>query len=285
MSVSSGSKAPMANVSPSWPGWFYANVVTGLARLVRPTRARTRPAWCTVRRFALGIAIVAALLAILMLFADASAFHGARGLPRWIIEAFDQVTDFGRSGWFLIPIGILLLLIATLASPALPRMSRAVLAMASVRLGFLFTAIAIPGVFTSVVKRIVARGRPYVGSEVDPFLYKLTVWRSDFASMPSGHTTTAFAAAVAFGTLWPQLRPLMWTYACVIALSRIATTAHFPSDVVAGAIVGCVGALLVRDWFAARGLGFAVHTNGSVFAKPGPSFARLKRLARRCLGR
>ena len=74
--------------------------------------------------------------------------------------------------------------------------------------------------------------------------------------MPSGHATTAFAVAVAFGVLWPRLRPLLWIYAIVIALSRVVVAAHHPSDVVAGAIAGAVGALLVRDWLAARRLGF-----------------------------
>ena len=78
-------------------------------------------------------------------------------------------------------------------------------------------------------------------------------------AFPSGHATTAFAAAIAFGALWPRLRPLLWTYAIVIALSRVIVTAHHPSDVVAGAIAGAVGALLVRDWMAARRLGFLVR--------------------------
>ena len=51
--------------------------------------------------------------------------------------------------------------------------------------------------------------------------------------------------------------PLMWTYAVIIALSRVAVTAHFPSDVIAGAIFGVAGVLLVRAWFASRRLAFA----------------------------
>ena len=65
----------------------------------------------------------------------------------------------------------------------------------------------------------------------------------------------------------------MWIYAVMIALSRVIITAHHPSDVIAGAIVGAVGALLVRNWFAARRLGFAVRTDGTVFTLPGPSVA------------
>jgi undecaprenyl-diphosphatase len=72
----------------------------------------------------------------------------------------------------------------------------------------------------------------------------------------------------------------MWTYAVVIAVSRVVLTAHFPSDVMVGAIVGVVGALLVRDWYAARGLAFVLGRDGVVRPLPGPSLARIKRVAR-----
>jgi undecaprenyl-diphosphatase len=66
------------------------------------------------------------------------------------------------------------------------------------------------------------------------------------------------------GTLWPKARPILWTYAVLIAVSRVVLTAHFPSDVIAGAVVGALGALLVRDWFAARGLAFVTTPDGTI---------------------
>jgi len=102
----------------------------------------------------------------------------------------------------------------------------------------------------------------------------------EYASLPSGHAVDSFAAAMAIGVLWPRMRPLMWTYAVVIAVSRVVLTAHFPSDVMVGAIVGVVGALLVRDWYAARGLAFVVGADGTVQPMPGPSLTRIKRVAR-----
>jgi undecaprenyl-diphosphatase len=128
---------------------------------------------------------------------------------------------------------------------------------------------------------MIGRARPFVaGSDVwayDPFS-----WPARYASMPSGHTATAFAALVAIGTIFPQARALMWIYAGLIALSRVVVTAHYPSDVIAGALVGVAGALLVRNWFAARRLGFAVDANGSSRPIPGPSVWRIiKAVARR----
>jgi membrane-associated phospholipid phosphatase len=162
-------------------------------------------------------------------------------------------------------------------------MSQLVLASVAARLGFLFLAIGVPGLAVTIIKRIIGRARPMASGE-DAFVYKLFLWQANYASFPSGHATTAFAAAVAFGVLWPRLRPLFWTYAVVIAASRVVVTAHHPSDVVAGAIVGTVGALLVRDWLAARRLGFSIDADGTVRPFAGPSLARIKRVARGLAG-
>ena len=57
-------------------------------------------------------------------------------------------------------------------------------------------------------------------------------------------------------------------------------TAHYASDVIAGAAIGAFGALWVRDWFARRRLGFVVGADGEVHALRGPSLRRIKKVAR-----
>ncbi len=104
-------------------------------------------------------------------------------------------------------------------------------------------------------------------------------WKVEYASFPSGHATTAFSAAIAIGAMWPGARPYLWFYAVIIAVSRVIVSAHHPSDVIAGAIVGAMGAVLVRNWFAARRLGFLVASDGRVKALPGPSWRRIKKVA------
>jgi undecaprenyl-diphosphatase len=208
----------------------------------------------------------------------------ARSLPRWLSAIVGEVTDFGKSGWFLVPIGGVLVLIAVRTSPALPRMTRLVLLSVTMRLWFLFAAIGIPGLFTSILKRLIGRARPFVDLAGDPFHYQPLGWHPAFASMPSGHATTAVAAAVAIGFLWPRLRTPLWLYAGAILASRMLLAAHYPSDLLAGAIVGTVGACLVRDWFAARQLVFTVDSDGRVRSLPGPSFSRIKKVARGLLG-
>jgi membrane-associated phospholipid phosphatase len=224
-----------------------------------------------------------ALICVAMLTVDAPAIKAVRHLPRWLVAGFDFITDFGRSAWFLVPIGLMLAVMPVLASPPPPAMSRRVLAAVAVRLGFLFSAIALPGLAVTVIKRLVGRGRPLVGGTLDPFLYSPFGWKVEYASFPSGHATDAFAAAMAIGAVWPRARPVMWTYAVIIAASRVVLTAHFPSDVLAGAVVGVACAALVRSWFASRGLAFCRTEAGSIRPMPGPSMARLKRVARQLI--
>ena len=71
----------------------------------------------------------------------------------------------------------------------------------------------------------------------------------------------------------------MAVYAVIIAASRLVLLAHHPSDVVAGALIGIIGAMFVRYWFAARRLGFAIRHDGSIVSLIGPSSGRLKRVA------
>ena len=280
MSVAGELEPPTAKRARPRRG-LLANARDWLALVGRkPIAAAVRPAWRMPARLGLGGLLALVIIAAAMEFIDAPTITAVRGLPDWVIGLFNELTDFGTSDWFLVPIGVLLLVLAALASPALSHLSRLVLIAFTVRLGFVFAAIALPGLFVTIVKRLIGRARPFIGGDADPFLYLPGVWRPDYASLPSGHATNVFAALVAVGLVWPRLRPIMLVYALVIAASRVIVLAHHPSDVIAGAVVGSVGALLVRDWFAARRLGFAIEPNGNVRALPGPSWRRLKTVAR-----
>ena len=262
----------------SWPHSMRANV--GLAMAALAGRSRLRAVQGPgARVLAAGLATIV-LVATAMVFADAQLAAAAKHIPAWLHAAFAFVTEFGKSGWFLWPTGIVLLAIAVVASPALAPLSRLMLAAIAVRAGFLFVAIGAPSLFATIIKRVIGRARPFVGNEADPFLYLPLSWQAAYASMPSGHATTAFAAAVAIALIWPRLRWPMLVYAVIIAASRVALDAHYLSDVIAGAFMGGTGALLVRDWFARRNLGFRVDAKGAAHLMPGPSWQRIKRVAR-----
>ncbi len=90
-----------------------------------------------------------------------------------------------------------------------------------------------------VVKPLIKRERP--GNwEVE----RHQVRRPRTASFPSGHASSAAVAATMLGDAVPRARPLWWSVAAVVALSRIHTRMHHASDVVVGAAVGRAIALV-----------------------------------------
>jgi membrane-associated phospholipid phosphatase len=278
MSLSIG-KASASGPTLRSIGVNLANWMSLLGRPRRFTATRLLPPW---RRLAFGGLAGSVLVAFAMRFLDAQGVSAARTLPPAVVDTFNRITDFGQSGWFLVPLAILIVLAAALATPAAGRTASLVLASLAVRFGYLFFAIAVPGLFVTIVKRLIGRLRP---SDVGPFAYAPWSWRHEYASLPSGHSTTAFAAAVAIAALWPKARIPMLVYAGVIALSRVVITAHFVSDVVAAAFVGSFGAILVRNWYASRGLVFEPGIDGIVHAKPGPSWRRIRAVAAKLSGR
>jgi membrane-associated phospholipid phosphatase len=257
------------------PSRIAGNFALAVVALARPPRAKLPS---PPRRAVAAVLLTCAAIVASMFLLDRTASDWARHLPGWFIEAFEQITDFGLSGWFLYPLGVILLGLAAVASPTAPRLAQGVFAALGARFGFLFIAIAAPGLFTTIVKRLIGRARPYVGGYDNPFLYKPFIWQPAYASMPSGHATTAAAAAVAIGAVWPRARPLMWLYALTIMFSRVVVVAHHPSDVLAGALVGAVGALMLQRLFAERRLAFSPR---DLRPYPWPSWRRLKAAARR----
>jgi undecaprenyl-diphosphatase len=258
------------------------NIVAGLAMLVGPMRIRPRQPWLWPRRkLAIAIVLTAAVFLLTMSLFDVRAIVGARTLPQWFKDIFDWITDYGKSGYFLWPLGLLFIALAAL--PPLSPVSQRVLAAVMVRVGFLFTAIALPGIATNAIKYVIGRARPFVGGSPDAFLYAPFNGTAAYASMPSGHATTALSVVVAFGVLWPRLRPYLLIYALLILISRVVLTAHHPSDVMGGAVMGALGALLVARYFALRRLSFSIRPDGSLHGYPGPSWRRIKSVARELL--
>jgi undecaprenyl-diphosphatase len=264
-----------------------ANLAAFAARLARPARFGSGNVGAVARpragRLAIGAGLAVAAVAGTMLFLDSRVIAYHASVPMWLVAVFGEITDFGRSGWFLFPTGIVLLGIAAIASPALGRMSILVLTALAVRVGFVFLGVALPSLFVTIVKRLIGRARPLRVEGFDVYFAPFS-WRADFASLPSGHATTAFAAAFALGALFPRARAVLWIYAVLIAMSRVILTAHYPSDVIAGAVVGACGALLVCRFFAARRLAFTIGPDGSLTAMPGPSLHRIMRVAGRIVG-
>jgi membrane-associated phospholipid phosphatase len=112
----------------------------------------------------------------------------------------------------------------------------------------------------NILKLAVGRLRPRYftadGSYLDTFVGGLPVvfgasvpHESGFQiqSFPSGHAATAVGLAIGLTWLYPRGRWLFVSVAVLAALQRIDVRAHYLSDTIAAAAVGCLGAALVMD--------------------------------------
>lgn len=265
----------------SYPAQLIAVAGRALAQLVRaPSHSRRAEAARKLARHSLWLGGGgAAAIIVLMLAFDQTEIQlmPARGTAwLWPIRI---LTDFGKDEYVLAVLAIALVAVVLVAG-SLHGTSRALLLGLGTRLQYVFLSVAASVFAAEILKFIIGRGRPFVGGKANPFNFVPFQGTEAYFSLPSAHAVTAFALAFAVSALWPRLRVFMFTYAIVILLTRLALLAHHPSDVVAGALVGIVGAMAVRYWFAARRLAFAIRAGGAIVPLPGPLPSRLKRVAR-----
>ena len=108
---------------------------------------------------------------------------------------------------------------------------------------------------TGLLKGLLGRSRPYVTKDSNPRDFKFGTGFSgvDRESFPSGHTTTAFAAAAAVTSevqrMWPSygvyVGPILYSGATANAVARVYHDKHWASDVAVGAGIGTFAGLKV----------------------------------------
>ena len=111
------------------------------------------------------------------------------------------------------------------------------------------SAVAAAGLLDQILKNLLCRARPSAGNAGAFFTgFPCVPAPYALASFPSGHATTAFAVAAVLSFWYPRWTAAWLALAAVVGWSRIALGSHFPSDVVAGAILGVAVALAFVRW-------------------------------------
>ncbi len=149
-------------------------------------------------------------------------------------DVFDQIMRFfsflGNAGWFWILICIVLVIYK-------PTRSIGIIASVSLAVS--------AGICNGLLKTIINRTRPYDAIEGLELIAKMP----HDSSFPSGHSNASFAVAGA--VTWCLSKNRKWIgvililVASVIAFSRLYVGAHYPTDVIAGIILGTSTSLLI----------------------------------------
>jgi len=152
------------------------------------------------------------------------ALAGAAGDLRWAPAT--AVFALLSAWWVKGPLFVLAGLVRDVRARALP-LTAAVIAAAFVA----------GDAAAGIVKETVDRPRPPLD---EPGRLDAAIALPSSPSFPSGHATTAFAAATAAAVLMPRLRWPALVLAALVALSRVYLGVHFALDVLAGALLGAL---------------------------------------------
>ncbi|MEL6967811.1 MAG: phosphatase PAP2 family protein [Pseudomonadota bacterium] len=198
------------------------------------------------------------LLAIAVLFIrfDPDLARLARSASADLRAAFAAITDFGKSDWILIPTGIIGLALAALNLRRFARPVRARLANLHGDMCFIFVTIAVTGTSISLIKNTIGRARPKHLDTYGAYAFDVAAFTSDFASFPSGHSTTFGALCACLCLLAPRMMWLWLAFGILGGVSRMMVNAHYASDVLAGLTAGALGTILFARWLSNRNILF-----------------------------
>ncbi|MBM4330259.1 MAG: phosphatase PAP2 family protein [Deltaproteobacteria bacterium] len=186
------------------------------------------------------LAVLFILVALSYLFIDIPLAVYCRNMDAGVRNFFGVVTELGISTWYLIG-SFALFLFFRFVSKQTINAQRAL---------FFFVSIVISGILVNVVRFTAGRYRPEM--LFSKGLYGFTFFEIEHAlvSFPSGHTTTAFAIAMALSFFWRKYWPFFGLFALMVGVSRMIITAHYLSDVIAGAYVGIVSVIFLKNFTA-----------------------------------
>ena len=102
--------------------------------------------------------------------------------------------------------------------------------------------LAISQTLTYSLKSLLSRERPY---NILKNLNTFGIILKDY-SFPSGHTSASFSVATTIALNMPKLSIVVLTVALLIGISRVYLGVHYPTDVVAGIILGVGSAIVVH---------------------------------------
>ncbi|TWI38268.1 phosphatase PAP2 family protein [Paracoccus sulfuroxidans] len=181
--------------------------------------------------YQLGVALAfSCAIGLSMAFVDVPAAHLAAThgtFAHWVMR---KLTLLGDSGWS-IPMATISTFAAIAVGESVPKWQVQTWRNASL---FVLINLCLSGIACIVLKSLVGRLRPDAADLESNLVFSHFSHSAHWASMPSGHTTTAMTVAFSLAAFFPRLRAPLITIAALVGLSRVVLGVHWVSDVLAG---------------------------------------------------
>ena len=227
------------------------SVVRFLRRLNAPSYPTTPPAWTN------GMTMASVLIVFIVLLIHPYDEVVSRTLSTHeALRAARHLTDIGLSQWYLVPAFVIGVCLMGIDWWGLARTRRIRFGLIYAQATFAFWAIALSGIITNIAKFLIGRARPKFIDSLGSNAFSPFQAGYDFASFPSGHSTTMGAVGAVLALWFPRWRNAIILATMFIAFTRIIVRAHYLTDVVAGYSVGFLFTLALARFLAGRRTAF-----------------------------
>lgn len=122
------------------------------------------------------------------------------------------------------------------------------------RVLFLVLAATTPWIWADLLKVLFGRARPALYLEDGFYGFQPLHMDPSFWSFPSGHSTVAAAVAASLSIILPTYCYTFLLLALLVAVSRVTLGIHYPSDAVAGLLLGLEIAIVLKAIFVHAGI-------------------------------